>query len=81
MALSNYEDLGFNQFLERSIVNQGTSTTMTSSDVNFDNAQISGSLGDRIQVGGSNIIIDGTNRKISILDDNGNEAIIIGDVT
>jgi hypothetical protein len=79
MALSNYEDLGFNQFLERSIVNQGTASTMTSSDVNFDNAQISGSLGDRIQVGGSNIIIDGTNKRIIINDGNA-DRIIMGEL-
>jgi len=81
MSLSNYEDIGFNKFLERSIGQGDTSGGQVSSggsDINFDNAQMSGSLGDSIQVGGSNIRIDGANKRI-IVSDGENDRIIIGE--
>jgi len=81
--LPNYEDLGFNKFLQRSIKTQNTQTQSQSnfsSGLNFDQVQMSGSLGDKIQVGGNNIIIDGVNRRITINDGN-NDVITIGDVS
>lgn len=72
----SYLDAGFNKFFSRSIVaNKDIMTlhqaTVVSgpSEINFDRVQTSGSLGDKIQVGG--IIIDGTNRRIVIQDENG----------
>lgn len=83
MSLSNYEDLGFNKFLERSIANQESSAGQVqyggSSDINFDNAQMSGSLGDTIQVGGNNIRIEGTNKRI-VVNDGSVDRIIIGEL-
>jgi hypothetical protein len=71
-----YADAGFNPFLRRSI-DSGQSATLggSSSDfrrvnnqqINFDSQQVTGSLGDKIQVG--DIVIDGGNRRISIYDD------------
>jgi len=83
MNLPNYEDLGFNKFLERQIGSQenGSQQAMMSSgstEINFDNAQMSGSLGDMIQVGGNNIIIDGANRRI-VVNDGNNDRIVIGE--
>lgn len=74
--LPNYEDLGFNKFLQRSI--RSTQTQPVSSGLNFDQVQVSGSLGDSIQVGGNKIRIEGTNRRI-IINDGENDRIIIGE--
>jgi hypothetical protein len=77
--LPNYEDLGYNQWMERSI---GTTTSAASSpmsELNFDQVQMSGSLGDKIQIGGENILIDGTNKRI-IITDGKTERIVIGEL-
>lgn len=70
----SYLEAGFNKFFDRSLnsnvnVNslQQLSTTSGSNNINFDNFSTSGSLGDKIQVGG--IVIDGTNRRIVIKDE------------
>ena len=74
--LPNYEDLGINRFMEKSIgsnlVGGGNSR-----EINFDQIATTGSLGDKIQVGGGNIVIDGTNTKISMYDQ-GDEVVRIG---
>lgn len=84
----NYQDSGFDPFMERSIgigeqlvptTLEGMSATVSSGDINFDASQISGSLGDRIQVGGNNVVIDGANRRITVNDGN-TDRIIIGNI-
>jgi len=80
MNLPNYEDLGFNKFLERQISSQNSDTQQgqvyaASSNINFDDAQTSGSLGDIIQVG--NIKIDGSNGRIEMTED-GDVVLLIG---
>lgn len=79
-----YLSAGFNRFLNRSI-NSTQSTTLseiTSSsprrEINFDQMQTSGSVGDKIQAGG--IIIDGRNRRIVIVDELKNEVGWIGNI-
>jgi hypothetical protein len=82
----NYLDSGFDPFMERSIgaaqptidTLEGVSAAVSSGDINFDASQISGSLGDRIQVGGGNVIIDGANKRI-IVNDGNVDRIIIGE--
>ena len=82
----NYLDSGFDSFMERSIgaaqpnitTLEGVSAMVSSGDINFDASQISGSLGDRIQVGGGNVIIDGANKRI-IVNDGNVDRIIIGE--
>jgi len=80
MNLPNYEDLGFNKFLERQISSQNSDTQQgqvyaASSNINFDDAQTSGSLVDIIQVG--NIKIDGSNGRIEMTED-GDVVLLIG---
>lgn len=71
----SYLEAGFNKFFDRSLnsnVNVNNlrqmSSTAGSRTINFDTYSTSGSLGDKIQVGG--IIIDGTNRRVVIRDEN-----------
>ena len=70
----SYLEAGFNKFFDRSLnsnvqVNnlRQMSSTAGSRTINFDTYSTSGSLGDKIQVGG--IVIDGTNRRIVIKDE------------
>lgn len=70
----SYLEAGFNKFFDRSLnsnVNVNSlrqmSSTAGSKSINFDTYSTSGSLGDKIQVGG--IVIDGTNRRIVIKDE------------
>lgn len=78
----NYEDAGFDKFLDRSIDSAGVSNLDNQPNpvrqMNYEQAQVSGSLGDRLQIG--SIVIDGVGRRISIFDDNGREAVTIGDL-
>ena len=81
----SYADAGFNRFLNRSInASQGsTLRAITSSsprkELNFDQMQTSGNLGDKIQVGG--ITLDGKKRRIVIVDELGTEVGWIGNVS
>lgn len=75
--LPNYEDLGINKFMERSIGSNQASGS--SREINFDQVATTGSMGDKIQVGGNNIIIDGSNRRI-VVNDGNNDRIIIGEL-
>jgi len=75
----SYLDSGFNSFMERKIGTSTRATTeMTSlnqyvgATLDFDQMMVSGSLGDKIQVGGDNIIIDGVNKRIMISDSENN---------
>ena len=76
--LPNYEDLGFDKFLQRSI--RSIQNTPTSSSLNFDQLQTTGSLGDSIQVGGGNVRIEGGNRRI-VINDGENDRVIIGELS
>lgn len=66
----SYTDAGFNGFMRRSIssnVNDRTLSAMRRnstnvSSLNFDNMQVSGNLGDQIEVG--KVLIDGVNSRI-----------------
>lgn len=80
-----YIEAGFNRFYNRSISASANSSSLTqvSNDagtqmINFDQFQTSGSLGDKIQVGG--ITIDGENRRIVIQDEFGVEIGWIGNL-
>ena len=83
----DYTNSGFDAFMERSIgaaqptidTLEGISSMVSSGDINFDASQISGSLGDRIQVGGNNVVIDGANRRITV-NDGQVDRIIIGEL-
>lgn len=70
----SYADAGFDQYLSRSI--DGPQTTAL--QVNFDQNQISGSLGDTLRVG--NIFVDGKNGAIVIYDDQGVPVAIFGEL-
>lgn len=82
MAEYSYLDAGFDGFLSRSIddltqVNldsQGPQTTQ----IRYDSAGVSGSLGNTLQIG--KIRIDGVKGRISVFDDGGNENIRIGEL-
>lgn len=81
-----YLDAGFNRFFSRSISSNpanGSLLAMSngagSNTLNFDQMRTSGNLGDKIQVGG--VIIDGTNRRIAIIDENGQEVGWIGNIS
>ena len=76
--LPSWRNAGFNQYFSRPIFAPASSGSMT--ELNFDSFQTTGSLGDKIQIGGNNIVLDGKNRKISILDDSGKEVIVIGNI-
>jgi len=77
--LPNYEDLGFNKFMERTIGSQNTQQAQSMGQLNFDQVQMSGSLGDSIQVGGGNVRIEGANKRI-VINDGENDRIIIGEI-
>lgn len=78
----DYERAGFDPFFNRSIDNQQSRTLSTDNtpnlEMNYDQRQISGSLGDVLQMGF--IRIDGKRGRISIYDEDGNEAVTIGDL-
>jgi len=81
----SYADAGFNKFYSRSISSAPSinnlpqmSAAAGSNMINFDHSPTSGSLGDKIQVGG--VIIDGTNRRIVIQDENGVDVGWIGNL-
>ena len=79
----NYRDAGFNKFFCRSINSSNSTSTLQqisntagNKSLNFDQYYTSGSLGDKIQVGG--ITIDGSNQRISVSDDRGTEISSLG---
>lgn len=84
----DYLSAGFGPFLTRSIddigeVNLDNATDMASvrggsRELNYDQTQTTGSLGSIVQVG--SIQIDGVKGRITIYDDDGNEAVWIGDI-
>ena len=81
--LPTHVELGFNPFLSRPFApaafrNQGGISTSGFGELNYDQVQTSGSLGDVIQVGGDNVIIDGANRRILVNDESGTPRILLG---
>lgn len=88
MARQDYTNAGFNAFFSRSIGSfssaqslPGISVTQTqgnSREVNYDNSPTTGSLGSKVQIGDS-IILDGNNKKISVVSGT-NEVVRIGEL-
>lgn len=81
-----YSDAGFNGFLRRSISSNPGSATLAqmkrnstnTSSINFDNMQVSGNLGDTIEVG--KILIDGVNSRIDGREDNNETVWRLGNI-
>lgn len=79
-----YMDSGYNSFMSRglnakqAVTLRALSQAAPRQEINFDHYQTSGNLGDKIQVGG--ITIDGSNRRIVIVDEAGNEVGWIGKI-
>lgn len=79
-----YEDSGYNSFMSRGLgavpaTNlRHLSGSLPRKELNFDQFQTSGNLGDKIQVGG--IILDGSNRRIVIVDELSNDVGWIGNI-
>lgn len=80
----DYESAGFNGFFRRSLGSNPGATTLralngaSSRTLNFDNQQVSGSLGDTLRVGV--IYLDGKSGRFKIVDDQTNEVVRLGDV-
>mgnify|MGYP001002121073 CR=1 FL=1 len=83
-----YEDAGYNRFFrrtlssnisEKSLKNVGAARAYKPQDLNFDDRQASGSLGDVIRVG-SSIELNGQAERISIKDTEGNEVTRLGNM-
>lgn len=81
----DYALSGFDPFFTRSIDSNGASnldasgSINTSQQVNYDQNQVTGALGDILKIG--NIQINGVTGRISIFDDDGREAVTIGDIS
>jgi hypothetical protein len=79
-----YENSGFNGFLNRglsakpAVTLRSLSQSVARKEINFDQMQTSGNLGDKIQVGG--IRLDGVNRRIVIVDELDVEVGWIGNI-
>lgn len=74
----NYETAGFSQHLTRTIDTLGASGVAASRQFNFDQAQVSGALGDKLRIG--SILLDGASGRITIEDDNANVVVLIGEL-
>lgn len=68
----DYLSQGFDRYLQRTINTAGQGRRI----LNFDQMQVSGSLGDVIKIG--NINLDGRTGRISIQDGAGNEIVRLG---
>lgn len=85
----SYRDAGFSSFLRRSIDNPRTPVSsltdyartaqQNSRSINFDNAPVSGQLSEVTKVGNS-IVLDGKEGKISVVDDQNNENVRLGNL-
>jgi len=73
----SYESVGLNGFLQRDLGSSSISTPAQKNTVNYDQAAVSGALGDTFQVGKVNI--DGARGGIYVHDDNGNEIGAVGE--
>lgn len=78
----DYTAAGLDGFLSRSIDNLAQATLDSpgpvSTAVAYDRAQVTGPLGNVLQVG--NISLDGINGRISLFDSAGNEVVRIGEL-
>ena len=78
----DYTQAGLDGFLSRSIDDLSqvnlSSQGPQSMSMAYDRAQVSGSLGNTLQVG--KVHIDGISGRISVFDDSGNETIRIGEL-
>lgn len=79
-----YREVGFNRFFRRSLGSnpnaenlKGTATG-SSRQLNFDNAQVSGALGDILRIG--RITLDGKLGRESIHDERNNEVLRLGEL-
>jgi hypothetical protein len=85
-TVHTYESAGFNGFFRRSIGSPGGLTTLralssgssSSRQLNFDDQQISGAMGDALRIG--TIYLDGKTGRIKIHDEQGNEVVRLGDI-
>lgn len=79
-----YREVGFNRFFRRSITSNPNAINLRSlgggntRQLNFDNAQVSGSLGDVLRIG--RILLDGKLGRESIHDERNNETLRLGDL-
>ena len=83
---NNYQGSGYNGFLRRTINSNpnelrlkqiGPMRAHNPITINLDQQQTSGSLGDKLQVG--SVVIDGSNGRISVFEDN-SEVVRIGEL-
>lgn len=81
----DYESAGFNGFFRRSIGSNPTATTLRAlngrsqkRELNFDEQQVSGSLGDTLRIGV--IYLDGKTGRFQIIPQTGEEVVRLGDV-
>ena len=82
-----YEDAGFNGFMRRSIASNPTSLTLAdiggrsnSQEINFDDIQTSGAIGDKFKVG-KGVVLHGDIGRISTHNVNtGDETTRLGDL-
>ncbi len=75
----NYETLGYNKFLTKvPTMPQGQQSGM-GNNVNFEQMQVSGNMGDSFSLGGNRLQFDGVNGRILINDGNTN-IIAIGEI-
>lgn len=80
----DYESAGFNGFFRRSIGSNPTATTLRALNtrdnrqLNFDDQQVSGSLGDTLRIGV--IYLDGKTGRFQIVPQTGEEVVRLGDV-
>lgn len=78
----SYTDSGLDGFLSRSIDDLSqvnlSSQGPQSMSMAYDRAQVTGSLGNIIQIG--KVRVDGVTGRISIVDDSGNETVRIGEL-
>lgn len=80
-----YRSVGFNRFFRRSLNSNPDAVNLksisgggTSRQLNFDDAQVSGSLGDILRIGRINL--DGKLGRQSIMDERNNEVLRLGDL-
>lgn len=79
-----YRSVGFNRFFRRSLRSNPDATTLRSvsgsgsRQLNFDDMQVSGSLGDTLRIG--RILLDGKLGRQSINDERNNEVLRLGEL-
>ena len=80
-----YRDAGFNRFFRRSINSNSGAVNLKSAgtgggtnQLNFDNVQVSGSLGDTLKIG--RITLDGKIGRQSVFDELNNEVLRLGEL-